>query len=99
VIQGWRNILKNHLLEYPGPLELADVDSQKLGELVNHLVAKVNPRTKKKLSPATIKTILLVTKIVKKSARADAEKGKGILKPERRSRFVSAGNSRQVWLL
>lgn len=67
VLQGWRSILKNHLADYLGPLPLAQVDSLKIGELVNRL-------TKKKLKPTTIQNILLVAKLVKRSARGADQK-------------------------
>ena len=67
VLSGWRSILKNHLSDYLGPLPLSHVDSLKMGELVNRL-------TRKKLKPTTIQNILLVAKLVKRSARGADQK-------------------------
>jgi integrase len=62
VIHGWRSILKNHLVPFMGTVPLAQVDSRKLRDLVNILC-------KKGLSPATIQNVILLPKLIKKSAR------------------------------
>lgn len=56
VIHGWKNILEKHVLPVLGDMSLSDVDSQAMKDLVNRLVEK-------KLSPSTIKNIMLVVKL------------------------------------
>lgn len=74
VIYGWRVLLNRHLLDFLGPIPLADVDSKKLGELVEHLSTTVSTTTDEPLRPSTIQNILLVAKLVKKSARDKDDK-------------------------
>jgi integrase len=76
VLHGWRVILNRHLLDFLGPIPLADVDSVKLGELVEHLSTKVSKISGNPLKAATIQNILLVAKLVKRSARAVGKDGK-----------------------
>jgi integrase len=56
VSNGWRGILKNHLLPLIGEIPLCDVGNRTMRSVVERL-------SKKKLAPATMQNILLVVKL------------------------------------
>jgi len=64
VISNWNSILQNHVLPVLGEMPLSEVGNRAMKQLVARLAAK-------KLSPATIKNITLVVKLVKASAIDD----------------------------
>jgi integrase len=64
VSHNWRCILKNHVLPLIGEVPLSDVGNRTMRSVVERLAAK-------KLSPATIRNITLVIKLVRSSAIDD----------------------------
>jgi len=64
VILAWRGILRNHILDLIGDTPLSEVQNRTMKSLVERL-------DKKGLSPATIKNIMLVVKLVVASLRDD----------------------------
>jgi integrase len=64
VSHNWRCILRNHLYPLIGEVPLSDVGNRTMRSLVERLAAK-------KLSPATIRNICLVVKLVVASATDD----------------------------
>jgi integrase len=81
VSHNWRCILKNHLNPYLGELALADVGNRTMRSLVEKLA-------KKKLSPATIRNICLVVKLVVASAVDDD--GNALFPMKWNRRFIDA---------
>lgn len=81
VSHNWRCILKNHLYGPIGDLPLASVGNKTMKSLVEHLV-------KKKLSPATIRNVCLVVKLVRSSAID--EDGNQLFPEKWNNRFIDA---------
>jgi integrase len=81
VAHDWRSILKNHVLPLIGELPLSDVGNRTMRSVVERLAAK-------KLSPATIRNITLVIKLVRGSAIDDD--GNELFPVKWNSRFIDA---------
>ena len=81
VSHNWRCILKNHLNPYLGELPLADVGNRTMRSLVEKLC-------RKKLSPASIRNICLVVKLVVASAIDDD--GNALFPMKWNRRFIDA---------
>jgi len=79
VSHNWRCILKNHLLPLIGDVPLSDVGNRTMRSVVERLAAK-------KLSPATIRNITLVIKLVRSSAIDDD--GNELFPVKWNSRFI-----------
>ena len=79
VAHDWRSILRNHLNPLIGELPLSDVGNRTMRSVVERLAAK-------KLSPATIRNITLVIKLVKTSAIDDD--GNELFPMKWNSRFI-----------
>lgn len=81
VLGSWDGILTNHLNPMIGEIPLADCGNRTMRSIVERL-------TKKRLSPATIKNITLVVKLVR--ASAINEDGDQIFPIKWNSRFIDA---------
>lgn len=79
VAHDWRSILRNHLNPLIGELPLSDVGNRTMRSVVERLAAK-------KLSPATIRNITLVIKLVRGSAIDDD--GNELFPMKWNSRFI-----------
>jgi integrase len=81
VSNGWRGILKNHLLPLIGEIPLRDVGNKTMRSVVEAL-------SKKKLSPATMQNILLVVKL---TVASDIDDDGNQLNPRKwNSRYIDA---------